>query len=334
MPKVSLIVAAYNIENYIERCIDSLINQTLKDIEIIIVNDGSTDATLSKIQKKAQIDKRIKIITQENFGLGKTRKNGFLASRGEYILFIDGDDWIDEQACEKLYKKAEETQVDIILYHYFITNGEKHKKEFYFLESLNLKNSLIKECLLFNIKPCIWSKFIRRDFIIKNKIKFIEDRITLAEDAYLTTELFIYQPKISFLDEHLYYYYQRSSSSTKKITREHLVVNKVTELIKKRLTENNLYEECKSEFEFLVHIILFRRLIAMLNINPIICKELFDLYSQHKIDHFSNPYLNVQNKNLITRLIYKLIEKGFFIGVKLLDFKDRLNSQYLSFLRK
>ena len=111
--KVSVVVPAYNVENYIEDCLKSLINQTLKEIEIIVVNDGSTDNTFEIINKYANLDFRIKVISQENQGISVTRNNGIKIAKGEYIGFVDSDDWVDENYFEELYNTAKKFDADI-----------------------------------------------------------------------------------------------------------------------------------------------------------------------------------------------------------------------------
>ena len=112
-PKVSIIVPVYNVENYLIDCLDSLINQTLKEIEIILINDGSTDNSLKIINLYAQYDSRIKIIDQENKGPSSARNRGLDVSQGEFISFIDSDDWIDNDFIEKLYLSALNNNCDI-----------------------------------------------------------------------------------------------------------------------------------------------------------------------------------------------------------------------------
>jgi len=126
MPKISLIVAAYNIEDYIERCVKSLINQTFTDIEIVIVNDGSTDGTLDKIKRVIKNDNRVKLINKKNEGVVAARKTGFINSTGEYILFIDGDDWLDVNTCQICNEKLIEDNYDILYYGYYMAydNGK------------------------------------------------------------------------------------------------------------------------------------------------------------------------------------------------------------------
>lgn len=113
MPKISLVIAIYNLENYIEKCLDSLLNQTFQDYEIICVNDGSTDRTLEILEKYASKDSRIKIINQQNSGAGAARTRGLKEVTGKYFQMLDGDDWFETDMIEKLYNLAEKHQADI-----------------------------------------------------------------------------------------------------------------------------------------------------------------------------------------------------------------------------
>ena len=122
MEEVSVIIIAYNIEQYIEKCIKSVINQTFKEIEILIVNDGSTDKTLSIINEWALKDKRIKIINQVNKGAIEARKAGLDKCNGKYVLFVDGDDWLELNAIERLYNEIEQDQADIVVYNSYIVD--------------------------------------------------------------------------------------------------------------------------------------------------------------------------------------------------------------------
>lgn len=115
-PKVSVIIPVYNAEKYLRQCLDSVVNQTLRDIEIICVDDGSPDSSLSLLQKYASGDNRIKILQQENSGAGIARNKGLAMASGKYILFLDSDDFFELDLCENLFYQAEKTEADIILY--------------------------------------------------------------------------------------------------------------------------------------------------------------------------------------------------------------------------
>ena len=116
MPKVSVIIPVYNVEKYLHECLDSLLNQTLKDIEIIAVDDGSTDSSLKILKDYAKKDKRLKVLTQENKGAGAARNLGMKHATGSYLSILDSDDYFDHSMLELLYKKAEKTKAkDVVL---------------------------------------------------------------------------------------------------------------------------------------------------------------------------------------------------------------------------
>lgn len=108
-PKVSVIIPVYNVEPFLVRCLDSVVGQTLRDIEIICVDDGSPDRSIDILNRYAAEDARIRVISQENRGLGGARNRGFDAATGEFVLYVDSDDWIDPAYCERLYEAARET---------------------------------------------------------------------------------------------------------------------------------------------------------------------------------------------------------------------------------
>ena len=125
---ITIAVAVYNAEKYLRDCMDSVVNQTYQNLEIICVNDCSTDKSLEILEEYAAKDRRIKIITNsQNSGLGVTRNVGIDAAHGEYVLFIDSDDWLDLTACEKLLSKAKENNSDIVFFSAYLVNGDEKK---------------------------------------------------------------------------------------------------------------------------------------------------------------------------------------------------------------
>ncbi len=145
MPKVSIIIPVYNVEKYLQRCLDSVVNQTLKDIEIICVNDGSTDNSAIILEEFSKKDERIKIVNQKNGGLSRARNTGLEHSNGDYIGFLDSDDWIDLDYYEKLHDAAERNNCDIAFADFIRKNEKNHKvrlglKKEYVSAKLNTRN--------------------------------------------------------------------------------------------------------------------------------------------------------------------------------------------------
>ncbi|NMD38763.1 MAG: glycosyltransferase [Christensenellaceae bacterium] len=226
--KFSVVIPAYNVEKYIEACIDSLINQTLKELQIIIVDDGSTDKTGEIIAKYAEIDPRIELYTIQNSGQSVARNLGIEKSKGKYLSFIDSDDTLDINAYDVLYNKAEEQKVDIL---YFggntIFEDEIVKSRFSNMENLyhRIENiDYIDAHILFSNMmerssyldtPCM--QIYNLDFINKNNLRFIEH--VQFEDIQFSMESILSANKVAVITDNFYNRLIRSNSTiTKKRT--------------------------------------------------------------------------------------------------------------------
>ena len=179
MSKVSVIIPVYNVEKYLRECLNSVVNQTLKDIEIICVNDGSTDNSLAILQEYAKNDKRIVLINQENKNAGAARNTGLAHATGEYLSFLDSDDFFELNMLEEMYNSAKENSLDIVICDYDKYNTvEKIYKA--------PKKTLTTDSwdgIIFNYKDvpdgiftgfliAAWNKMFSRKFIEKNNLKF------------------------------------------------------------------------------------------------------------------------------------------------------------------
>ncbi|MDY2881479.1 MAG: glycosyltransferase family 2 protein [Romboutsia timonensis] len=253
MVKVSIIIAAYNIEDYIERCLISCMNQTFNDIEIVVVNDGSTDSTLERINKCTYGDSRVKIIDKKNAGLIEARKSGFEIAKGEYILFVDGDDWISLDTISVLYNKAKEKEYDIVSYKYLIKYEDGTEEEAWDTQ-IKTDNSSNMLKLLFsnNINHNLVTKFVKRSFIIDNKIEFPKS-ISYGEDLAFTYTLAMYNPVFTVIDECLYFYYKRSGSLDSNVNEKTTEITKALSFIKEQLIKNNIYKKYREEFEYMAY---------------------------------------------------------------------------------
>ena len=208
MIKVSVIVPVYNVENYLEKCLDSLVNQTLKEIEIIVVNDGSPDNSQKIIDKYSKKYKNIKSYIKENGGLSDARNYGIKKAIGEYLAFIDSDDYIDKNMLEKMYQKAKQNSLDIVVCN--SVNVYEDGSSIEIKSNLNYSHNNIKNYLISAPMACtrIYKKELYNNIQFKKGIYY--------EDLELTPKLVKYTHKIGFLDEGLYYYYQRSGSIMKQ----------------------------------------------------------------------------------------------------------------------
>ena len=180
-PKVSIIIPVFNSENLLTDCLMSVKNQTLSDIEIICIDDGSSDNSLKILKDFSKGDDRFKIFHQENFGAGFSRNVALEKVTGEFVLFLDSDDWIENDTCEKLYNQAINLNSDLVLFDavrhlpdnqsmdliHFL--GEDSNKNF---SSLSFDYKLVKNKVLNAYFGVIWSKFYKFSYIIENNIKF------------------------------------------------------------------------------------------------------------------------------------------------------------------
>lgn len=208
MIKVSVIVPVYNVEEYLEKCLESLVNQTLKDIEIIIINDGSPDNSQEIIDKYQKKYKNIKAYLKENGGLSDARNYGIKNANGEYLSFVDSDDYIDTTMLEKMYKLAKKENLDLVVCNTINIDDTGNSIEIN--SNYNYSDDTIKNYLLSPPMACIR---IYKKELFKN-IKFKKG--IYYEDLELTPKLVKYTKKIGFIDEGLYYYYQRIGSIMKQ----------------------------------------------------------------------------------------------------------------------
>lgn len=211
--KVSIIVPVYNVEEYLPECLESLVNQTLADIEIICVDDGSTDNSLDVLNQYSQKDIRIKVISQKNAGVSIARNTGIENASGEYIMFVDSDDSLIPEACEIAYNAMQKDYSDVGIFgHSELINGT-------LLEARETK--ILKKFIdtpedidLYNFNFLCWDKIYKTSFLKNSNLKFIENLKT-AEDTIFASSVFFYNPKCTFIDNCLYIYrVSRSGSST------------------------------------------------------------------------------------------------------------------------
>ena len=218
MPKVSIIIPVYNVEEYLEKCLNSVINQTLTDIEIICINDGSTDNSLSILENFARNDKRIIILNQENKGQSAARNNGLKIATGEFIGFVDSDDWIDLNYYEVLYNSAKKHEADIAVCG--ILKVLEHKNEVYLkFEKEKVETVARKKYEWANIpKNCyVYNKIYRREPLLKSESSFEEG--VKYEDIEWNHKV-IYMLEKMVCVPCVYYFYRDNPNSTVRTRNE------------------------------------------------------------------------------------------------------------------
>ena len=257
MKKVSVIIPVYNVENYLRKCLNSLVNQTLKDIEIIVVNDGTLDNSQEIIDEYVKkYPKKVVSIIQENGGQGAARNTGLLHAKGEYIGYVDSDDYVEENMYEELYKKAKEEDSDIV-----ICGNNVVKENYEFLS----KEDVDKEFLLG--KMAVWNKIYKKNIIVDNKIQFRSK--VWYEDLDFTMKVYFSSKKISYVDKPLYNYLLREGSTmnNNNIKRNLELIEAFDSLID-YCKDKKIYNKVKDEIEFLCiyHMYIFA-ITRVLNTN-------------------------------------------------------------------
>ena len=242
MPKVSVIVPIYNVEKYLEKCINSLLSQTLEDIQIILVNDGSKDnsGNIAKEYEKNTKD-RVIYVEKENGGLSDARNYGLKYATGDFIAFLDSDDYIEKNAYEEMYNKAIEENADYVECDFIWEFPNKIRVD----KQYPYKNK--KEMLSF-VRVVAWNKLIKRQLIIDNNLEFPKG--LRYEDVEFTYKLIPFINKFAYVDKPFIHYVQREGSianvQNERTAEIFTVLDNVIEFYKK----NNIYEEYRNELEY------------------------------------------------------------------------------------
>lgn len=225
MPKVSIVVPVYKVEKYIDRCVTSLVNQTIKDIEIILVDDGSPDACPALCDKWANRDQRIKIVHKENGGLSSARNAGLRIAKGDYIGFVDSDDDVELDMYEKMYNQAKKYNVDFVMcdYQRVVNYKERYIKTLDIDEGYYSKEKIVhdiyhqlimKSSIEYGPLLSVWHCLYRADFLSTHHIEFDEE-VRWSEDNIFSSFVGYFSQSFYYMkNEALYHYYQNDGSIT------------------------------------------------------------------------------------------------------------------------
>lgn len=217
MPFISVIVAIYQAEKTLSHCVDSILGQTLRDIEVILVNDGSSDKSSEICDEYARKDNRIKVLHKEHSGVSDTRQMGLLNVTGDYVIHCDSDDWMEPDMLETLYKNAQESDADLVVCDYWAEYRERVAQKA-FEQNINADTDLCEQ--MENLLLSVWNKLIRRSFIVQNDLHFLPS-VCYAEDLYFVFNALDQNPKIAYVPLPLYHYnVQNEGSLTHNVLQE------------------------------------------------------------------------------------------------------------------
>lgn len=220
--KVSIIIPVFNTEKYLKRCVDSCLNQTLSNIEIILIDDCSTDSSRDIILDYAKTypDKVRYIFQKENNRQGASRNRGMEIALGEYYLFVDSDDWIEPDTCDELYNKAKETDADMVGSDYFLSWDDKDKEVNLKWHNDNVGNMTKekRENLTF-VCGMFWARIYSSNFLKKIGLTFPEN--IYYEDAFFNFYSILFADRIYKIDKNFYHYYQENQSTVRNRNNPH-----------------------------------------------------------------------------------------------------------------
>lgn len=258
---VSVVLPIYNVEQYLDQCIISIVNQTYKNLEIILVDDGSPDNCPKICDDWAQKDSRIKVVHKQNAGLGMARNTGIDNASGKFIFFFDSDDYVDTTIVEKCVLSAQQHHSDVVVFGRFdvYENGK--------IQPCALKNDkpVYKHNEIVNtILPCVftyelgfgvsaWGKMYNLDIFRNNNLRFVSEREIISEDAYFSLALFSKINVLSIVDESLYYYRKRSNSLSRiykkdRQTKNDIFLNKCIDYIENENLPQHIGNHIKARY--------------------------------------------------------------------------------------
>lgn len=329
--KVSIIVPVYNIpENILRQCIESTINQTLKEIEVILVDDGSTDDSGKICDEYSSKDKRIKVIHKKNGGLSAARNTGFENATGEWITFLDSDDWIDEHTCEDIYKLGTLEKTDVVIFG-TVQEFEHYKNHFKYHYSDGTLfegekcQELQCEILKFNGNiATAWAKLFNRKFLVENGLEHNEELRQGSEGIEFNIRVFEKVKRAYFTDQIYYHYiYNPNSISAKHDEKNHYFVINCFEEIKRQIGKSDNREKLEElfydRFAYVVVAAAISGYFSPVNKQKYKDKKLsFIKYISMELVEETFENYNSQNVGKLRGLILKLIQYKCYFAINLL----------------
>lgn len=313
-PTISIIMPVYNVERYISKSIESVLNQTFKDFELLIVDDGSPDNSVNIAEEYAQKDDRIRIFKKDNGGLSDARNYGFKYAKGEYIYFMDSDDYIEDELLEKSINSIKCSNAEVVLFGYHIdfvddkemvyaTRKISHKSGVF--SKMNLAEINVNDDFL-HMMGYAWNKIYNKKFLDENNVSF-EKGTSLIEDILFNEVVFTNIEKLVIIDDHLYHYIQR-----KRMTLGSTFYSNSYSL---KMRAINARENILVKWRFEEDKI--KKIIARLQLNTIrfCCSNMF---------YFKNNLSLLYKYKEIKKMINNPISKGRIINFTPVSTKDKV----------
>lgn len=319
MPKVSLVVPAYNAEKYISKCLQSILGQSEREIQIIVINDGSVDRTKEIVESFMEKDTRICLHNQKNRGLVYSRKQGIDLAEANYVMFVDADDWIAENAVEELYKAIIEDTVDIMIpgiIYAFDKTREVHRIEDKIYRDMEYFDALMQETVPHNIASCLYKKSVFAHVPWEQC-----EALSMGEDLVLNILIASRGVCAETVSREYYYYYQNASSMSHVDYDKIVKIYTSLDVIKAYLEQSELLENYKPQMEFLyyLHGIHYHGIMPFQR-NYQVRKRLAARWRETGIDIYHNPcYLEFARKQPFSKKLFMLAYRysfhlNYFLG--------------------
>lgn len=299
--KISVIVPVCNVEQYLSECLESIVKQTLKEIEIICINDGSKDKSLDILKNFAQKDSRIKIIDKPNSGYGDTMNRGIEAATGEYIGIVESDDFIEPDMFESLYRLAKEKDCDIVKsdwYNYW-TKGNIKEKNGRVNDYNGKVTNLFEHPEIVTLQPTLWSAIYKKSLFLNNNIKFLTTPGASYQDTSVSFKLYALAQKVFFTTKAYVYYRQDNANSSINNPTKALFVSREYEEIDKFL---ELHKEIKA-------IVNTQKLIAQYKACRWAWKRLAPEYRKEFIEKISKDFASYRDKGEFSQEFLKKVKE-------------------------
>ena len=328
--KISVIIPVYNVEKYLKKCVDSVLAQDFSDYEILLIDDGSTDSSGKICDEYAEKTAHIRVIHQENKGQGGARNTGILEATGEYLMFVDSDDFLKSRALSILYKTASEYDADIVLFgadfideqgNTIAVRTPTESKEPVILSG--------KQLLLFFKSTSPWDKLYRRSLFSKSGIVFPEK--IWYEDLCVASEIVLYSEKTVCISNSLYMYLQRQNSTMhiKNTDRNIDMLTAVSEVLN-FYRRNNRFEENRDELCFLavMHIMVLCTLrVASEDTKHPLLKRFYDFTKENFADFETNKFVR-SNLSKRHKLIFFFSRHRRYEFIRLLDNLNKIKAKF------
>ena len=329
-PLISVIIPVYKVEEYLDKCVSSVIEQTYKNLEIILVDDGSPDNCPKMCDDWAKKDNRIKVIHKKNGGVSSARNIGIKESKGEWITFIDSDDWIDENFIKKLYQVSLNNKSDVVISSYYRVTNDKYEK---INTSVNILNFNNYEYLIKALNPQTGYGFCHMRIIKKEKINnfYFDEELKVTEDALFNIKLAKNIKNVSFLGEPLYYYRINNQSVVKKYDKDY--PNKYLEGIKKIkkyiFSEYSNKDILQNYYNFVAYHVMLIAVNYCYNYENEESRKIKLLRNICKISEYNDGIKNSNYQNIsLTRKItlFTLKHKLYFLTGMICNYRQKQNN--------